>query len=112
MPSIYENIRFLAEKRKVSLQKMALDLDLSENYFYSLKSKKSPSAANLAAIADYLHTTMDFLQGRESNPYTEQDLKTMAEHAMAFGGKPLSENDRTFLLNFLKTYFDSKKDET
>ncbi|MDR0299741.1 MAG: helix-turn-helix domain-containing protein [Streptococcaceae bacterium] len=109
--TVFEKIKFLADKRKVSLQKVALDLGFSENYIYGLKRKKSPSAEHLAMIANYFHTSVDYLLGREAQPYTEGDLEVMASHAMAFGGKPLTEKDREFLMNFLQIYFDSKEEE-
>ncbi|WP_407350139.1 helix-turn-helix domain-containing protein [Lactococcus garvieae] len=62
--SIFERIKELADKRKISLQKVATDLGFGENYIYNLKGAKSPAADKLSLIADYFHVSVDYLLGR------------------------------------------------
>jgi len=63
--SVFERIKELADKRKISLQKVAVDLGFGENYIYNLKGAKSPAADKLALIADYFDVSVDYLLGRK-----------------------------------------------
>lgn len=108
--TLFERIKFLADKQHKSLKGVAVELGMSENLFYVWKKSK-PKGEDLAKVADYFHTSVDYLLGREENPYTESDLEEMAKYSMAFGGKPLTDKDREFIINFLRSYFDSKSDE-
>ena len=47
------------------MKQVTIDLGYSENYFYSLKSGKQPSAEKLQEIADYFNVSVDYLLGRE-----------------------------------------------
>ncbi|NHI75222.1 XRE family transcriptional regulator [Lactococcus petauri] len=76
----FDRIKELADRQGKSLQKVATDLEFSPNYFYNLKSKKSPSAEHLAKIADHFNVSVDYLLGRENlngeiiDDTKEQDL--------------------------------------
>ncbi|EJV05046.1 helix-turn-helix domain-containing protein, partial [Enterococcus faecalis] len=50
------------------IKQVTLDLGYSENYFYSLKSGKQPSAEKLKEIAEYFNVSVDYLLGRTENP--------------------------------------------
>lgn len=67
--TIFERIKELATKRKISLQKVAEDLGLSTNYIYNLRYSKTPNADKLALIADYFDVSVDFLLGREESTF-------------------------------------------
>jgi Helix-turn-helix. len=67
--SVFERIKELADKRKISLQKVAVDLGFGENYIYNLKGAKSPAADKLALIADYFDVSVDYLLGREESTF-------------------------------------------
>ncbi|WP_374110489.1 helix-turn-helix domain-containing protein [uncultured Lactococcus sp.] len=86
--SIFERIKELADKRKISLQKVATDLGFGENYIYNLKGAKSPAADKLALIADYFDVSVDYLLGR-SNFYNDNE-----------------RNSKYFFSNSKPTYFD------
>lgn len=62
--SVFERIKYLTKKHSKTMKQVTTDLGFSENYFYSLKSGKQPSAQNLQKIADYFSVTTDFLLGR------------------------------------------------
>lgn len=63
--TIFERIKELATKQKISLQKVAEDLGLSTNYIYNLRYSKTPNADKLALIADYFNVSVDYLLGRK-----------------------------------------------
>ena len=52
--TVFERIKILAKNRSKTIKQVTLDLGYSENYFYSLKSGKQPSAEKLKEIAEYL----------------------------------------------------------
>ena len=77
MFSTLEKIKELAQKRGISLQKVAEDLGYSINYLYTLK-EKTPKSDRLQEIADYFHVSTDYLLGRTDNPTIASDDKTNA----------------------------------
>ena len=103
MFSTLEKIKELAQKRGISLQKVAEDLGYSINYLYTLK-EKTPKSDRLQEIADYFNVSTDYLLGRTDNPAISSDLVTTAdgrvvdlsnlrERIVLFDGKPLSDDD-------------------
>lgn len=103
--TIFERIKELATKKKISLQKVAEDLGLSTNYIYNLRYSKTPNADKLALIADYFNVSVDYLLGREeAKPVNEPiDLAEVAnsddddaiwETFLSAGGRPLTEKDK------------------
>lgn len=113
MFSTLEKIKELAQKRGISLQKVAEDLGYSINYLYTLK-EKTPKSDRLQEIADYFNVSTDYLLGRTDNPaiakddtiagYTSDDLRKMAENAKTFDGKPLTEEDIDAIQNIIEIY--------
>lgn len=113
MFSTLEKIKELAQKQRISLQKVAEDLGYSINYLYTLK-EKTPKSDRLQEIADYFNVSTDYLLGRTDNPaiakddtiagYTSDDLRKMAENAKTFDGKPLTEDDIDAIQNIIEIY--------
>ncbi|MFK4900081.1 helix-turn-helix domain-containing protein [Lactococcus petauri] len=102
----FDRIKELADRQGKSLQKVASDLGFSPNYFYNLKSKKSPSAEHLAKVADYFHVSVDYLLGREKNTVTKEpvDLADLVDENkvdwdewVSFDGKPLTDEVKSAL---------------
>ena len=79
--SVFERIKELADKRKISLQKVAVDLGFGENYIYNLKGAKSPAADKLALIADYFNVSVDYLLGRDES---EAYISTLMDEGVNF----------------------------
>ena len=105
----FERIKNLADNQKISLQKVAIDIGLSENAIYGWKTRK-PKGEDLAKIADYFHVSVDYLLGREDIEKIKEpvDLKDIvSDHVnfedvnwdewLSFGGKPLTEKDKMLL---------------
>lgn len=111
--SMFERIKLLAKKRDSNLKSIAVELGYGENYFYSIKSGKSPSSEKLQEIADYFGVSTDYLLGRTDNPNPIQervpdDLDRMLDNAMTFGGKPLTEIDRAAIRAYIEGRQSSK----
>lgn len=57
---LYDQIKKLASKKGISIQKIEADLELS-NGIISKWNKAKPTINNLAKVADYLNVTVDDL---------------------------------------------------
>ncbi|MEY8515034.1 helix-turn-helix domain-containing protein [Lactococcus taiwanensis] len=102
----FERIKNLADNQKISLQKVAIDIGLSENAIYGWKTRK-PKGEDLAKVADYFHVSVDYLLGRdETGPTTQTvDLAEIAskpkdfdwDSVLSVGGKPIPEEDKEII---------------
>lgn len=102
----FERIKNLADNQKISLQKVAIDIGLSENAIYGWKTRK-PKGEDLAKVADYFHVSVDYLLGRDENGPTPQtvDLVEIAnkpkdfdwDSVLSVGGKPIPEEDKEII---------------
>lgn len=108
MPTIYERIKEVSDKRKMSIDYVNDKAGLSNKAIYGWK-KSTPKADNLQKVADVLHVSTDYLLGRtdEMNPssatQTEFDLKQAIENdiMLAFDGKPISEKYKRIIIEML-----------
>ncbi|GEU27912.1 transcriptional regulator [Bacillus anthracis] len=110
--TVFERVKTLAKNRSKTMKQVTLDLGYSENYFYSLKSGKQPSAEKLKELADYFNVSVDYLLGRTENPNPVEKKQLTVEEAlssvMSSDGKPLTENDREILSGIIEAYLEKK----
>lgn len=110
--TVFERVKILAKNRSKTIKQVTLDLGYSENYFYSLKSGKQPSAEKLKELADYFNVSVDYLLGRTENPNPVDKNQLTVEEAlssvMSSDGKPLTENDREILSGIIEAYLEKK----
>lgn len=110
--TVFERVKTLAKNRSKTMKQVTLDLGYSENYFYSLKSGKQPSAEKLKELADYFNVSVDYLLGRTENPNPVDKNQLTVEEAlstvMSSDGKPLTENDREILSGIIEAYLEKK----
>ncbi|EJY7246627.1 helix-turn-helix transcriptional regulator [Enterococcus faecalis] len=110
--TVFERVKILAKNRSKTMKQVTLDLGYSENYFYSLKSGKQPSAEKLKELADYFNVSVDYLLGRTENPNPVDKNQLAVEEAlssvMSSDGKPLTENDREILSGIIEAYLEKK----
>lgn len=102
----FERIKNLADNQKISLQKVAIDIGLSENAIYGWKTRK-PKGDDLAKVADYFHVSVDYLLGRDKTEPKNQtvDLADLAnkpkdfdwDSVLSVGGKPIPEEDKEII---------------
>lgn len=117
MFSTFERIKELAKARGITLGALEEKLGLSRNSIYTIKNKK-PSAERLQLIADYFNVSTDYLLGRTDNPniakeetiggYTSLEIANMAESAMTFDGKPLTDDDKIAIQNIIEIYLKGR----
>lgn len=63
----FERVKSLAGLQKKSLNQVEEDLGYGKNVLYRLKNT-SPSAERLQELANYFHTSTDYLLGRTDDP--------------------------------------------
>ena len=64
-----ERIREIASKKGIKMSELSESCGKGANIIsQSAKSKEGMRASNLVTIADYLHTSADYLLGRSDNP--------------------------------------------
>lgn len=112
--TLFENVQKTAKQRGLSIRALNEKAQLGTNAIYKWKTQK-PSTDKLQAVADVLGVSVDYLLGNtddmhaNKNTPTDTDLEEMLDGAVAYGGKPMSDNDRTILKGMLKAYFDNKE---
>ena len=121
MFSTLEKIKELAQKRGISLQKVAEDLGYSINYLYTLK-EKTPKSDRLQEIADYFNVSTEYLLGRTDNPAIAGDSKEyiwqgktlnveeMASNVMMFGGRELTDEKKKIIQSIIEGYLKEAGD--
>lgn len=118
MSSLYERTKLIANKRKMSLEDVALKAGLSAKSIYQWP-KSTPKADNLQKVARILGVSTDYLLGEtdETNPagvhagWSEADLSDAISNAQAFNGKPITESDKKKIRESLIAWLDSDDDE-
>lgn len=114
--TLFERVKKIAKQKGYSsLKTLAEDANLGVNAVYQWKNQV-PRMDNLQKVADVLGVSVDYLLGNTNEMHankstpTDTDLEDMLDGAVAYGGKPMSDNDRTILKGMLKAYFDNKED--
>lgn len=116
----FEKIKELADKQGISINKLEERLGYSRNTIYNLKTKK-PNAERIAEIADYFNVSTDYLLGRTDDPRIadgqkfyfegkEVDVEQLAETAMRFNGKPLSDKDKRTIQRIIEGFLLSQEE--
>ena len=104
--TIFERLKFLANKQGKSINRVEEDLNLPKNSLYSWK-KAVPSGDRLELIADYFGVSVDYLLGRDSTPPVQPtvDIVELAnkpkdfdwDSVLSAGGKPIPEEDKEII---------------
>ncbi len=67
-------LRFLREKRNMTQQRLALELDMNQNTVSRYESgKRQADYQTLIKIADYFDVSLDYLLERTDNPARYRD---------------------------------------
>lgn len=66
-------LKFLREKRKISQQKLAMDLNVNQNTVSRYENgSRQADYEMLIKIADYFNVSVDYLLERTDNPKTNE----------------------------------------
>lgn len=112
----FEKIKELADKKRISINRLEEQLGFSRNTIYNMKTKK-PNAERVAAIADYFNVSTDYLLGRTDNPRIAKnndnsvtiDLKKDAEETFFFDGHELNDEDIDLITSILETRIKNRE---
>lgn len=112
-----ERVRAICKERKIPIYKLEKDLGFSNGYIGQLRKGVFP-ADRLAAIAEYLAVTPEFLMSGEQNNktpiLTEKDRRDIAKDLeimmqqldaggdLMFDGDPISDEARVSIRNALQ----------
>lgn len=70
-----ENLRKIREQRHLTQVRVSVDIGVSQEAISAYEGgKSSPSVDMLCCLADYFHTSTDFLLDRTDNPFMVCDL--------------------------------------
>ncbi|MGL5896459.1 MAG: helix-turn-helix domain-containing protein [Lactococcus lactis] len=109
--TIFERLKFLANKQGKSINRVEQDLNLPKNSLYSWK-KAVPSGDRLELIADYFHVSVDYLLGREDKPLpSDDDLADMIERSTHFDGKEYPDEVKQGMKDVLRAYLMGRLDD-
>ena len=68
-------LRFLREKKHITQQRLAIDLDMNQNTVSRYESgKRQADYETLIKIADYFDVSIDYLLERTNNPQRYKDI--------------------------------------
>ena len=109
-PEIGERIRNLRELKNID------QISLAEMLGYKSQSTISkwesgtnlPTGKKLMELAKILGVSTNEILGMSDEPYTETDLRKMAENAKTFDGKPLNEEDIQAIQNIIEIYLKGR----
>lgn len=105
------NIVNLRESRNWSQKELATRLGIDSSYISKIESgNRKVSTSELDKISSLFNVTTDYLLGKpEMKKETDIDLDNALDNAVAYNGKPISDDDRAMAKSLLQAYFGNKK---
>lgn len=102
---LYERIKELADKQKISIRRLEEILGYGNGTIRRWE-KQTPGVDKIQKVADYFNVSIDFLLGRDQVSKTEEtDLNNILDNMMSFSGKPMTDHDREVIRAFLEGKF-------
>jgi HTH-type transcriptional regulator xre len=109
---IIERLKKLRKEGKLTQKDIATFLNISQPAYQQFESgKKKMNLETMEKLADYFNVSTDYLLGKTDfpDPDLEVDIDNAIDNSVAYDGKPITDNDREIIKNFLKDYFSNKK---
>ena len=109
---IIERLKKLRKEGKLTQKDIATFLNISQPAYQQFESgKKKMNLETMEKLADYFNVSTDYLLGKTDfpDPDLEVDIDNAINNSVAYDGKPITDNDREIIKNFLKDYFSNKK---
>lgn len=111
--TLFERLKFLANKQGKSINDVENDMGYSKNTLYRFKTT-NPSSKKLQEIADYFQVSADYLLGRTDNPFISTDKPSLTieealSSVMSSDGEPLTDHDREVLTGIIEAYIEKSK---
>lgn len=108
---IGQRIRDLRKQKRMSQTELAKSAGVSQTTVTAWETGKAePSSSAVSKLADIFNVTTDYLLGKpEMKKETDIDLDNALDNAVAYNGKPISDDDRAMAKSLLQAYFGNKK---
>lgn len=108
---IGQRIRDLRKQKRMSQTELAKSAGVSQTTVTAWETGKAePSSSAVTKLADIFNVTTDYLLGKpEMKKETDIDLDNALDNAVAYNGKPISDDDRAMAKSLLQAYFGNKK---
>lgn len=104
-------IKELRKKKRMTQRDLAKAMKVSQQTVGAWETGRAiPGADTLSELSDYFNVTTDYLLGKpEMKKETDIDLDNALDNAVAYNGKPISDDDRAMAKSLLQAYFGNKK---
>ena len=103
-----KNLKYLRSQRNISQQQLASVLGVSQQSINRYENHDvEPDISVLIAMADYFHTTVDYLIGRESAS-AESTAISAREQMLLSNIRRLTNDEQQFLETILRSYLSQK----
>lgn len=79
--SLYDKIKLLADKQKISIRKLEENLNYGNGTIRRWE-KQTPGIDKINKVADYFGVSVDYLLGRTDNPSMSDEAPSMAKQVM------------------------------
>lgn len=115
--NLYDNVKYLAARKGMSLPDFAEELGLSRTSIYRWKTSK-PSVDMIEKVAKYFDVSIEFLIGSDHIPEWASDddmfdLEVMLQNnvTMSYAGQELTPTEKQRVQDILTTIFWEKKEK-
>lgn len=97
MESVYDRIKKLSDKQKISVRELGKRLDIGPTTLYKWKTQ-TPKSDVLMKVADYFSVSTDYLLGREHKLTVQEAL----DNIMSSDGKEIPDADKEVLARMIE----------
>lgn len=105
-------LKELRNKANITQKELAESINTSQqNIAFYEKGERKPKHDMVEKLANFFNVSTDYLLGQTDIPNStlEADIDTAIDNSVAYDGKPITDNDREIIKDFLKEYFANKK---
>lgn len=101
--SIVERVKFLANKKKISIAELERSVDLGGGTI-SRWDKRIPGVDKVQKVADYFNVSIDYLLGRTNNPNVNNDDDSSNEDILIAARirEDLSEEEKEVVMQYIE----------
>ncbi|WP_270623418.1 helix-turn-helix domain-containing protein [Streptococcus sanguinis] len=106
-----ERLKQLRKEAGLTQKQIAEKMQVGQNSYSNWeKGIRTPIKPTIEKLAEIFEVSPDYLLGTTDDPRTQVDIDIdeAIEKSVAYDGKPITDNDREIIRNFLKEHFHGK----
>jgi transcriptional regulator with XRE-family HTH domain len=121
--TLFDRVKEISKQKGYTLAELAERAGIGEKSMYTWKPSANfpygvtPKRATLEKVADALGVSVDYLLGNTDAPTVKNvggdnkpvDIEKALDNAVAYGGKPMTDNDRMILKGLIEAYLKNKE---